>query len=147
MTKSSRTAYSRRTVWLGLACNHKLEIMEPAPEIGADQYCIRCGTWKRVDSYLVNYRTTCKAKCTFGRNFGDDEEKAKIAARKHIGSNPRHTVELLRDGKKVAEFNNVEETLFHTLDEVKEIAKEAAAVLNSRFPGTEIIEERERFGF
>lgn len=133
------SAYHRRTVYIMMDCRHKIEIAEPAPVVGDKHYCIRCGKFNRVTDHLTNYRVTCRMRCTYTRNFGDDFEKAKTYARKHTLSKTTHVVEIFRDGKKVFEVTNVEEFLFNTPEEMAELAKQSVAALKAAFPGTEEI--------
>lgn len=137
------STYERRTRFLMLDCLHKVEIAEPVPALKAEQYCIRCGTYRIVDMYLTNYKTKCKAgkQCSFGRNFGDDEAKAFAVATKHTASNPRHTVAIFRNADKIGEVTNSGTDLFSTHSEMREQSRAAQSILRGAFPGTEALAE------
>lgn len=135
------SAYERRTKNLLLSCKHKVEVYEPAPQLGEEQYCIRCGDYRAVDRYIDNFRVHCITRCTYARNFTTMDLADKYA-RKHTASHPKHKVEVKKNGEKVKEYTNVEEALFSTHSEMAALSRNAQQLLRDAF-GAEVIETRE----
>jgi hypothetical protein len=127
------TVYEKRTRFVLLSCLHKVELSEPIPAVGAEQYCIRDGSYHTVTMHLTNYRAKCKS-CRGSRNTGDDQVMAEVWAKKHIVQNPRHTVTVSRDAQRLKEFTNVEEVLFASGEELRETAANAQGILRKSFP-------------
>ena len=124
------TAYAPVLMRILVDCKHTIEITVPVPEVGHEQYCRRCGDWRIVIAHLINYQVKCLSKHPYSRTFGDNKEKALLAARKHVLSNPKHTVQINANGKRYCEIDNVAETLFASPEELRQVSEDAQNILS-----------------
>lgn len=125
------SAYTPALMRILLDCKHTVEITVPVPEVGHEQYCRRCGDWKIVTEHLRNYQVKCLSRHAYSRTFGDNEEAALTAARKHVLSNPRHKVQVNINGRRYCEVDNVSETLFASPVELRQISDDAQKILRN----------------
>lgn len=123
------SAYAKTLMRVMLDCNHTVEIPVPIPAIGDEQYCRRCNDWKLVTDHLLNYYVRCLGRHSYSRTFGADKDRAFLAARKHVLDNPRHTVQIGCNGRRLCEVDNVSETMFATPDELRKISHDAQLIL------------------
>ena len=94
MTSQSMTKYLAM-----LDCGHTVKF-HPAPTLGDEVWCRRCGKYATVGNLTEEWTVRCTA-CIYGRSYGADQDEARRAAYRHASRRDHH-VRLLKGWKVVS---------------------------------------------
>ncbi len=69
-----------------LTCHHTLEFSTAPPLLGAEVWCVKCGSMETVTDAPPEYRIRCR-RCTFSRMCGFIRQDAETVAARHVKRN------------------------------------------------------------